>query len=652
MNPKEVTITAGSASKTYNGSALTESGFTASDLETGDTHEFAVVMTADSTITNIGTKANVIATVDGVAVTTGTETAVGNYLVTTANGTLTVNPKEVTITANDASRTYNGSALTESGFTASDLETGDTHEFTVVMTADSTITNAGTKPNVIATVDGVEVTTGTETAVGNYLVTTANGTLTISKAPLTITANDQTYTYNGKEQGEGDTVYKDPAEIADKVTAVGLQGTDALTQITLDGQAKDAGTHEGALVPSNAVIGSATDNYTITYVPGNIIIEKLAVTVTITGNKDSKTYNGEEQTLEGYDVEISDPLYTKDDFAFSGDAVAKGTDAGTYKMGLSKDQFTNNNNNFDITFAVTDGELTITAVIIDPDDPDAEKDRITVTDPEDTTYNGKEQKQPVTIKDNKTGKTLEPDKDYTVEYTSAVDAGTVTVTITGKGNYQGTFTRKYKINPAEVVITTGSASKAYDGKALTNAEASIEGLVNGETATVTATGSQTEIGSSENTYDIDWGKTKASNYKVTENLGTLMVTEPDTAVITYDLAGGTYNGSGADILEAHKIGDVIKIHEAPVREGYVFSYWQGSAYQPGESYTVTGDHKFTAIWVAIEPVDDDDDDSDGGSSNKGVRTGDESGLAGWLVLMLLAGAGAGGIGYSRRRRED
>ena len=40
-----------------------------------------------------------------------------------------------------------------------------------------------------------------------------------------------------------------------------------------------------------------------------------------------------------------------------------------------------------------------------------------------------------------------------------------------------------------------------------------------------------------------------------------------------------------------------------------------------------------------------------GSSN-GVKTGDESGLAGWLALLLLAGAGAGYIAYSRRRRED
>ena len=72
------------------------------------------------------------------------------------------------------------------------------------------------------------------------------------------------------------------------------------------------------------------------------------------------------------------------------------------------------------------------------------------------------------------------------------------------------------VKKAPVTITTGSASKEYDGTALTKDEAEITGLVNKETATVTATGSQTEVGSSANTYSIDWGTTKKDNYEVTE----------------------------------------------------------------------------------------------------------------------------------------
>ena len=103
----------------------------------------------------------------------------GKYIVY-GSANFIINPKAVTITANDASKTYDYTALTENGFTTSSLETGDTHIFTVSMTEGSTITNAGTQPNVIAIVDGTGVTTGTETAIGNYLVTTVNGTLTVN----------------------------------------------------------------------------------------------------------------------------------------------------------------------------------------------------------------------------------------------------------------------------------------------------------------------------------------------------------------------------------------------------------------------------------------------------------------------------------------
>ena len=121
----------------------------------------------------------------------------GQQTETTAN----ITAKAVTITANDASKEYDTTPLTESGFTVSALETGDTHEFTVVMTTGSTITNVGTTPNVIATVDGVAVTTGVETAVGNYLVTTVNGTLTIigsNNIHITLTMNGWTYGDNPK----------------------------------------------------------------------------------------------------------------------------------------------------------------------------------------------------------------------------------------------------------------------------------------------------------------------------------------------------------------------------------------------------------------------------------------------------------------------
>ena len=129
----------------------------------------------------------------------------GYYTIIYNSGTLTINRKVVTITAGSDSRTYDGTALNKNTFTATPLESGDTHTFTVEMTSESTITDVGTQPNVIAKVDGVAVETGEETIVGNYLVTTVNGTLTINpiteNVTVTITehSNSDEIVYDGQE---------------------------------------------------------------------------------------------------------------------------------------------------------------------------------------------------------------------------------------------------------------------------------------------------------------------------------------------------------------------------------------------------------------------------------------------------------------------
>ena len=82
---------------------------------------------------------------------------------------------------------------------------------------------------------------------------------------------------------------------------------------------------------------------------------------------------------------------------------------------------------------------------------------------------------------------------------------------------------KLTVSKATVKIETGSAEKDYDGTALTNATAKITGLVSGETATVTATGTITDADTTDNIYEIEWGTAKADNYEITEELGTLTV---------------------------------------------------------------------------------------------------------------------------------
>ena len=106
-----------------------------------------------------------------------------------------------------------------------------------------------------------------------------------------------------------------------------------------------------------------------------------------------------------------------------------------------------------------------------------------------------------------------------------VNVGTVKVKVKGIGNYTGEFTKKYQITPREYTVTTDSAEKPYDGTALT-AGGRVNNLVDGETVTLKITGSQTEVGSSNNTYSLTWdGSAKEKNYTHgTDSIGLLTVT--------------------------------------------------------------------------------------------------------------------------------
>ena len=96
---------------------------------------------------------------------------------------------------------------------------------------------------------------------------------------------------------------------------------------------------------------------------GELAITKADLTVTITGNTDSKAYTGSEQSVTGYEISIPEGA-TLTAAEISGpaqdEAIATGTNVGTYPMGLTADDFSTTNNNYNVAFSVTDGELAIT----------------------------------------------------------------------------------------------------------------------------------------------------------------------------------------------------------------------------------------------------------------------------------------------------
>ena len=119
----------------------------------------------------------------------------------------------------------------------------------------------------------------------------------------------------------------------------------------------------------------------------------------------------------------------------------------------------------------------------------------------------------------------------------------VTATFSDITTVPGTLT----VEPAELLVTTPSAYKAYDGTPLTAAaDGFVQGFVAGETATYRITGSQTRVGSSDNTYSLVWdGTAKQANYRIVEDLGVLAVTDPEPAS-----DGGASNNNGGAASQA------------------------------------------------------------------------------------------------------
>ena len=238
------------------------------------------------------------------------------------------------------------------------------------------------------------------------------------------------------------------------------------------------------------------------------------------------------------------------------------TDYGSINNTYSIEWGTTNKNNYAITENL--GTLTITTATMP----------LTVTGYEGT-YDGETHSVVVNAP---TGSTIQYSVDggetWTDEVPGITDAGeevTVQVQVTNSNYDPETREVTLKLDKAPVTITTGGGERMYNGATLTNAEAGITGLVNGETATVTATGTILNAGSATNTYGIAWGTAKAENYVITENLGTLEVT-PRTVTLTSASDSKAYDG-----------GALTRNTQADVTVG-------GDGFVAGEGavYTITG----------------------------------------------------------------
>ena len=576
---KYVTLTTADVTEVYDGKAYAAGTATAADRNgntlkieyqkadgswTEDPTEIAATNVSDSKTVNVRVSSE------------------GNYEgYVTGTEKLTITPKAVTVTADDLSKIYK--------------------EVDPELTATVTGTLGNDKVDYKLSrekgedVGDYAITPAGEEEQGNYKVTYKPGTLTIVAAQR-VTALSVT-SYNGVYDAENHTITVNGTVDGDKVEYSYDGGKTWVT---------DLKEYKNVTKGSVAIQVKITNkNYTPaeTILSGSVTITPAALTITTP--KAEKVYDGNALTAEGSITGFVNGETAT--FVTTGSQTEVGNSKNTYTLtwdGTAKET------NYTVSDSVGTLKVTKQSIVPDPDNPESYKD-VTIDDPSDATYDGKEHKWSPVVTD-KDGNELKEGTDYEVSYNKddfTNVTGEIKVTITGKGNYTGTVDKTYQITPKAVIITTDSDTRAFNDQPLT-APGRVDGIVAGETYGFTVTGTQTYVGSSANSYQMTWAKkgenkytAKKSNYKVEENIGTLTVTDgtPENPVTPSLVVNKTH-----DTDKTYKAGDVItftitvkniydeaKTITLEEQEGVTLDKTTFENVKPGKEITATATYKVT-----------------------------------------------------------
>ena len=596
---KELKVVANNGTWEYDGKFHADGGYTVTfgtETYTVAAGESAKLSTGD-TVTAIITKQvkNVADSADGnnaiVTLTIGNKAQYAN--VSQANGTLTITAKPLTIKANSDSKVYDGQPLTKNSFTNTELADGD--KLTATVTGSQT--NVGSSDNIAS--DAV-IMAGDENVTANYTITYEKGTLTVTpvtdEVTVTITEHGGDYLYDGKEK------------LVEGYDAVSSNQLYTANDYSFSGSATVKGTNAGSygmeLVPEDFENTSPNfTNVTFIIVDGKLNIAQRKVLMTSADGE--KVYNGT-------------PL-TNSTVTVTGDGFAKGEGA-TYTVtgsqldvGHSPNSFTYELNEGTLAanyiIETKDGELTIKPILTE----------ITITAASDEKlYDGSE------LTNSKftftPGILIDGDVLTAVVEGSQLNAGSSAnvvkshvvmrgeTDVTANYRFADYVDGKLTVTPRKILMTSGSDEKVYDGTPLTKDEVTVtgDGFIEGEGATYDVTGSQLDVGSSDNTFTYEPNEgTLADNYIIETEEGELTVTCPEQhIVITANSAEKTYDGTPltddgctyTDFVLAE--GDVL----TAVVEGSQTD--AGSSANVVKSYRVMrGDEDVTANYIFDDPVD-------------------------------------------------
>lgn len=248
IDPATLTVTAGSGTSVY-GEAVSTPGYKVSGLVNGDTVSAVSVDNTASSTSAVGDYA--------VNASGATGTGLGNYNVQYVAGDWSITPQTLTVKANSGSVEY-GQTAGGYGFTASGLANGDT-------VASVTLSTPATAQSSVGQY-ALNASDAVGTGLGNYHVDYQPGTLTITPAPLTVTA------------GSGSSVYGTMPTAAGYSVA-GLVNGDTVSGVSVNQPVTGASGVGSYVTTASNAVGTGLGNYVIDYEAGNWSVTPATLTV-------------------------------------------------------------------------------------------------------------------------------------------------------------------------------------------------------------------------------------------------------------------------------------------------------------------------------------------------------------------------------------
>jgi gliding motility-associated-like protein len=429
-----------------------------------------------------------------------------NYSYNYIAGILTINKVILTVTANNQSRSYGGTnpALTISYTGFVNAETSAVLDIAPIASTAAVATSAvGTFPIIVAG--------GSD---GNYDFSYVNGTLTISKAILSATANNQSRLY-----GASNPIFT--------ISYSGFVNGETITDINTAPTAATTATPVSVVGPySITVSGGLDDNYDFSYVPGTLSIIKA--TLTATANDQSRTYGAANPTFTiSYTGFVNSDTPSGIDTPPGATTSANGTTpVGAYTITAAGGV----DNNYD--FIYSPGTLTITKATVTARAVDVSRSYGAVNPVFAISYTGFLNGENFTVLDST------PTTSTIASLGSDVGAYPIVISGGSDNNYTILLTDGIlTISKVTVTATASNASRVYN---VANPTFTITytGFVNGETFSVldTAPAASTTatLSSSVGTYPISVNGGVDNNYSLTYISGTLTITKATPTVTWID----------------------------------------------------------------------------------------------------------------------